>query len=240
MSYQRLITLNLRSEGLGLQAQIRDDAGSDVGALITTGFVELGNGSYSKVLTLDDSLIGSVEVTDTNTGRNYGVLAINPTANSSSNDFLVSQILDSLSTSSIEINLTAGAVINGRNIEAVRGERWVIEFTVPGVLDCFLIKNKVTDKAEESLLRVTKLEGLTHINKITSEEAGLTSNLGSIVEGSEPNKYILTLNEVASTLIKLGSLGRLSTNYAIQYTTVSSGPREGKGTIDIKADWVEL
>lgn len=48
MSYAASITLPFGSSypSLTLQAQIKDSAGTDVGAAITTGFVNLGNGDY--------------------------------------------------------------------------------------------------------------------------------------------------------------------------------------------------
>lgn len=65
MAYTRLLTLNLGSGSTGLndlRAQLLDTAGATVGSEISTGFVELGGGSYSWLYAaFPDGFRGSVK-----------------------------------------------------------------------------------------------------------------------------------------------------------------------------------
>ncbi len=76
-TYDRLVTLDLLEAGLTLTAQLKDTDGNDVGSLLTTGYVDLGGGNYSWLLTQDTTFLGVWFFTDVTNGGTYTV-AVNP------------------------------------------------------------------------------------------------------------------------------------------------------------------
>jgi hypothetical protein len=63
--------------GLVLRAQLKDTAGVNVGGVVTTGFVDLGDGNYGWTGTIPDGFLGYVVFTDAGNTLE-AVAAVNP------------------------------------------------------------------------------------------------------------------------------------------------------------------
>lgn len=79
MSYQINIPFTFRNlPGLTLNAQLYSTLGATVGSLITTGFVDFGNGAYSHYATIPDGQVGAFLVWDASAPTRVIAIAINP------------------------------------------------------------------------------------------------------------------------------------------------------------------
>lgn len=73
------ISLGSSKAGLTLNAQIVNSAGANVGAAITTGFVEIGNGCYLLSASIPDDQQGGIKFYESGVpGTILAVAAINP------------------------------------------------------------------------------------------------------------------------------------------------------------------
>lgn len=81
MSYRVTVSVNLGlgETGVVLNAQLIDTSGSNVGSLITTGFVEVGNGTYLWDYSLvPDDFRGGVVFTDSGTSEVVSIMSLSP------------------------------------------------------------------------------------------------------------------------------------------------------------------
>lgn len=79
MSYTREFVANFGPfTSLALNAKVFDSAGVQVGATITSGFVNHGDGSYSYLATLPDAHVGSLAIYDSANSLRKVRFAINP------------------------------------------------------------------------------------------------------------------------------------------------------------------
>lgn len=88
MSYPITLPINLGSSktGLTLYAELRDSAGAQVGADVTAGFVERGNGTYLVPITIPDDFAGIIEIHD---DADDAILAVAPVDGPSNADALL-------------------------------------------------------------------------------------------------------------------------------------------------------
>ena len=81
MSYNMSISLILGTSqiGLSLSGQLFDTTGTNFGSVITTGFVEIGTGSYLFNLTVPDNFRGGVKIFPSSDSSNIlTIVSINP------------------------------------------------------------------------------------------------------------------------------------------------------------------
>ncbi len=79
MSYQRNITFDFGSlAGLSLNARLLDASGAQVGSTISSGFVDLGNGSYSLLATIPSGHVGSLIASKVGDASIDAIVSINP------------------------------------------------------------------------------------------------------------------------------------------------------------------
>jgi hypothetical protein len=80
MSYTATLSLALgaANSGLTLRGQLVDTAGTNSGGVISTGFVEIGDGSYLLTASIPDGFRGGLKVWDNASGTVLGTAALNP------------------------------------------------------------------------------------------------------------------------------------------------------------------
>ncbi len=79
MSYQVEFSFTFRNlPGLTLNAKLFDNAGSQTGGTITSGFVNLGDGAYQYLATIPDGHVGTLKVYDSATPSRCLALTVNP------------------------------------------------------------------------------------------------------------------------------------------------------------------
>lgn len=79
MSYMLNFVVTFRNQpALTLNAQLYDASGTQTGATITSGFVNLGDGAYSYLATIPDGHVGALKVYDSTTLSRCVAFAINP------------------------------------------------------------------------------------------------------------------------------------------------------------------
>lgn len=72
------ISLGKGKISLTLEAQLADASGIDIGGVVTTGFVEIGNGNYIWNYDLDASFVGIVKFIDSSNDEVLAVTSVNP------------------------------------------------------------------------------------------------------------------------------------------------------------------
>lgn len=79
MSYALNLAVTFRNQpSLTLNAQLYDSAGATVGSAITSGIVNLGNGSYSYLATIPNGQVGSFVIWDSALATRQIAFSINP------------------------------------------------------------------------------------------------------------------------------------------------------------------
>lgn len=158
-------------DALTLNAKLFDAARptpAQVGATITTGFYNFGDGSYDYLATIPDDHVGSFVIYDSsNTDRKFR-FAINP-QEAEYGDIPTSDVIDEIEALGASATINLINVVDGEDVAVYRADTWNFQTTVPLVLTdyeaiAFVVKPSEDYSEDDALLYVRSDTGLVRIN----------------------------------------------------------------------------
>jgi len=244
MSYTLSFDISLGSgkAGLTLAAQLVDTSGNAVGSEITTGFTEIGGGTYLLVTSIPDDFRGGIKVYESGHTDVLGFCAINPEEAENTNDILkdTGDILEdtgttipgqidglndlsaadvwsySIRTLTQPASQVADAMKSGK-INIYRGDTFTVTITGLGDISqrsklYWTVKKQLADQDASAIIQIEETGGLLRLNGETS-----TASNGKITVTNATNGDIkIELSASATKKLAITSIPHKLHKYDVQ------------------------
>lgn len=206
MAYELSVNLVLGAEnaGLTLSAQRIDTAGANVGAAVTTGFVDLTGGDYLWTdAAFPDGFRGAVKFSVSG-GDYMASVAINPEEVEGGGDLTAEDVWTYTPRTLTQSAAQVAEAVQGSTLVCLRGDTFVASLTGMGSLVgrdilWFTVKDSRSDTDAQAIIQIIEGTGLVRLNG-----AAATAADGSLVVDDETaGDVTITLAATATALLRV-------------------------------------
>jgi len=239
--YTTALSLGSTQTGLAatLRAQLYDTAGAAVGALLSGGFTEWGQGAYSwHYAAYPDGFEGTVVFTKSGfPAVPVFVLSLNNAdfgiTSGADNAAIAAAVWAYASRTLTQAVASAMAAVLGTGLALLRGDTWIENLTGLGNITgrtklWFTVKTSENDQDSEALIQILEVGGLQRLNG-----AAATAGQGSIVV-TDATTGALTINLAAAATAQLAIASRLY--YDVQWLGPNGVLTAAAGRFTVLAD----